>query len=73
MKALFLIQDWNLPSSRVRVLNLLGKLKDHGIEYDVIQYPKRLSHKIDLFKRIRKYDAIFLQKKLISPVESFIL
>ncbi len=73
MKVLFLIQDRNLPSSRVRVINLLSELKDHGIEYDLIPYSSRLSQKIEIFKKIRKYDAIFLQKKLISPIESFIL
>jgi glycosyltransferase involved in cell wall biosynthesis len=62
-----------MPSSRVRVLNLLPELKKHGVTGDVARYPKGLSEKMRLFDRCRGYEAVFLQKKLPSPVESYLL
>ncbi|MDD5434848.1 MAG: glycosyltransferase family 4 protein [Nitrospira sp.] len=68
-KVLFLIQGELLPSSRVRVMNLLPELQKEGIRYDVIKYPKRLSEKIGLIRLSRKYDVVYLQKKLLSPLD----
>ncbi|MGB9712435.1 MAG: glycosyltransferase family 4 protein [Dissulfurimicrobium sp.] len=62
-----------MPSSRVRVLNLLPELKKHGVTGDVIRYPKGLLEKLRLFKMCKGYDTVFLQKKLPSPAESYLL
>lgn len=66
-KVLFLIQGEFLPSSRVRVLNLLPELHKEGIITDVVKYPKRLSEKIRVIRQCKKYDVVYLQKKLLSP------
>ena len=73
MKILFLIQDYEMPSSRVRVLNLLPYLKEKGIEFEVRPYPKGFVEKLKTFWALRRFDAVFLQKKLPSPFESFLL
>lgn len=73
MNVLFLIQDFQMPSSRVRVLNLLPGLRERGINCDVMPYPQGAGNKIGMFKILNKYDAVFLQKKLPSPFESMLL
>lgn len=65
-KILFLIQGERLPSSRVRVINLLPELLKEGIHADVIKYPKKISEKIGIIRRCSKYDVVYLQKKLLS-------
>jgi len=72
-KVLFLIQDHKMPSSRVRVLNLLPELERAGFDLSVLKYPRNFTDKIVAFKTLRKYDIIFLQKKLISPFEIMIV
>ena len=73
IKVLFIIQDERLPSSRVRVLNLLPELKRYGISADVVQYPKSLIEKIRLIKRCHQFDITYLQKKLLSPLDAALL
>ncbi|NOX54788.1 MAG: glycosyltransferase family 4 protein [Planctomycetes bacterium] len=60
----FLIQHPDLPSSRVRVLDLLPELRRHGIAADVFSYPRTIYSKVQLFRQVRKYDVVVLQKKL---------
>ena len=66
IKCLFIIQDFHLPSSRVRVLNLLPELAKYGIEAYATPFPKKLSAQIKLFKHCRKMDIVILQKRLLS-------
>lgn len=66
IKCLFVIQDFHLPSSRVRVLNLLPELAKHGIEANTIPFPKKLSQQIKLFNYCREMDVTILQKRLLS-------
>lgn len=73
MKALFIIQDERMPSSRVRVLNLLPELENEGISAEVIKYPKGTVGKIGLIKRSRQFDITYLQKKLLSPIDVTLL
>lgn len=68
-KVLFLIQDHKMPSSRVRVINLLPELQKAGINPSILKYPKKFSDRITVFKSLKKFDIIFLQKKLLSPFE----
>ncbi|HPP30377.1 MAG TPA: glycosyltransferase [bacterium] len=69
---LFIIRDYENASSRVRVLNLLPELKQRNIEFEVIQY-KNLIDKIRIFMNLKRFDIIFLQRKLPSILESFFL
>jgi len=73
MRVLFLIQDEALPSSRVRVVNLVPQLRRHGIEPTVCLYPRALGDKVRVFRECRKSDVVVLQKKLPSLPETFLL
>jgi len=68
---IFLIQHPKMPSSRVRVLNLLPYLKD--LELKVVPYPQKIWERFKLFKKLKNFDLVFLQKKMPSVFESFIL
>ncbi len=69
----FLIQHPELPSSRVRVLDLISILREHNLDISVETYPVGLPNKIRCFRALRQYDAVVVQKKLPSPGESFLL
>lgn len=69
MQVLFIHQDERMPSSRIRILNLLPEIPKEEIHPSVVVYPKRISEKIRLLKKFRQFDIIYLQKKLLSPVE----
>lgn len=73
MNVLFLIQDANLPSSRIRIQNLVPELEGRGIKCVVRCYPKKLREKIALFKTAASYDAVYLQKKLPTFLEFYLL
>ncbi len=73
MKILFIILDANAASSRVRVLNLLPYFREKGIEFEVRPYPKGFVEKIKTFRALRRFDIVFLQKKMPSPFESLLL
>jgi len=73
MKILFIILSNNAPSSRVRVLNLLPYLREKGIEFEVRPYPKGFVEKFKTFRSLRRFDIVFLQKKMPSPFESLLL
>jgi glycosyltransferase involved in cell wall biosynthesis len=73
VKVLFIIQAHDMPSSRVRVLNLLPELLKKGIHAETCVYPKRLRYKIELFRRLGDFDIVYLQKKLPTPLEGALL
>lgn len=72
-RALFLIQHPDLPSSRVRVLNLLPELQAAGIQTDVQKYPSGLREKLRLLARLHQWPVVVLQKKTPTPFESALL
>ena len=65
---LFLIQGPQLPSSRVRVLNLLHELHAHGLQTQVIRYPNSWRERLGLLPECRRADVVVIQKTLISPI-----
>ncbi|MBI5074841.1 MAG: glycosyltransferase family 4 protein [Nitrospirae bacterium] len=69
MNVLFLCQEMEMPSSRIRVSNLLPEIRKAGICAEAKVYPKGLSDKILLWRDLRKFDIVYLQKKLPSPIE----
>jgi glycosyltransferase involved in cell wall biosynthesis len=73
MKVLFLYQDRNLPSSRIRVFDLLPEIRKEGILAAAEVYPRKLSEKFGLFRRLKGFDVIYLQKKLLSPFDAALL
>ena len=72
-KVLLLFQDHKLPSSRVRVLNLLTELQKNGIDATALPYPPSLCGKIGLLSRLGGFDIVVLQKKLLSFMDFTLL
>jgi glycosyltransferase involved in cell wall biosynthesis len=72
-RIIFLIQGENMPSSRVRVLNLLDKLKEKGYDITCQKYPKGQKNKNTVFTSLRDYDAVFVQKKLPSVFDTIMI
>lgn len=62
MKVLFLVQGWDRPSSKYRVLQYLPFLKKRGVRAKVIAYPRNIAASANLCREIKKYDILFLQK-----------
>jgi len=63
MKALFLIQGWEVAASRYRVLQYIPYLKSHGVETTVSLYPRSLRENAQFFSDLPQYDIVFLQRK----------
>jgi len=72
-KVLFLYKKSKLPSSRIRVLNLLPELLKHEIDASALPWPRSPVKKIGLLFRLSNYDIIVLQKKLLPLVDFMLL
>lgn len=72
-KVVFLCQHEELPSTRIRVFNLLPVLREKGNYVDVFIYPSKLLDKLSFFKKLKHYDVVILQKKLVTFMDAFIL
>jgi len=70
-KVLFLIRSREIPSSRVRVIILLDKLKKKGYDVECQIYPKTIKNKFKLFKSLSAYDIVFIQKKMPSFIDLY--
>lgn len=71
---LFLIQGVTMPSSRVRVLNLLPELRQAGLAPEVQDYPARqFSARLRAFRRCAKFDAVCVQKRLLTLSDAVLL
>ncbi len=66
MKILFLVQGLDVAASRYRVLQYLPYLKEHGIRPTVSPFPVSFLEKVRVFKSVRKYDILFIQRKRFS-------
>jgi glycosyltransferase involved in cell wall biosynthesis len=73
LKVLFLKKKRFLGSSRIRVLNLLPELAKYEIEGTALPWPTQLGKKFALLSRLSSYDVVVLQKKLLHPIEFFLL
>ncbi|MCX7770282.1 MAG: glycosyltransferase family 4 protein [Proteobacteria bacterium] len=69
----FLYQDENLPSSRIRVLNLIPYLRKYGINATTSPFPKSIKEKIKVFFSLKHYDIVLLQKKLVTPFDLYLI
>ena len=63
MKILFLVQGLDVAASRYRVLQYLPYLKEHGVQASVQRFPKGFFAKLKVFKSVRQYDILFIQRK----------
>ena len=66
LRVLFLIQHPDLPSSRVRVMDLLPELRSLGIDATCEPFPRGwpARHTLPVWRRCRAADVVVLQKKL---------
>jgi len=66
-KNIFLIL---LLSAIIYILNLLPDLRNEGINAESVMSPRSILEKMRLLKNISRFDIIYLQKKLFSPIEA---
>ncbi len=62
-KVYFLIQEWDHPASRYRVLQYIPYLKESQIESKVALFPDSFRKWMKLFSEIQDYNTLFVQKK----------
>lgn len=73
MKIAFLVIGLDAPSAHYRVLQYLPFLEKKGCITYVHPIPKSFGEWLKLLRKIRNYDIVFLQKKLLPPyVGSFL-
>jgi hypothetical protein len=73
VRALLIYQDPELPSSRIRILQLAPHLESRGITCELIRWPDRLSDKLRLRASLAQYDVVVLQKKLLTLLDAQLL
>jgi len=62
-KVYFLIQEWDHPASRYRVLQYLSFLRDSEVETKVGLFPDSFLQWMKFFSKIKNYNVLFVQKK----------
>ncbi|KKO19062.1 MAG: hypothetical protein BROFUL_02243 [Candidatus Brocadia fulgida] len=62
-KVYFLIQEWNHPASRYRVLQYVPYLKESHIDAKVSLFPDSFCQWMKLFAELKDYQVLFVQKK----------
>ncbi len=65
-RILFLIQGFEVPSSRYRVLQYLPAVKAAGIDATVTPFPETLSEEQRIYGGAGEYDLVFLHRKRLS-------
>lgn len=73
MKVVFLVNSPNGPSTRYRVLQYFPYFKKMGMKVMYFTIPKSFKERINLFFNLNKYNIVFLQKRLLSAISSYIL
>lgn len=69
MKLLCLTTRLDRPSTRYRLLQYIPYINSSGIETDVVVIPKGFRR----LRGIKRYDGVFIQKKLFSRIEQWYL
>jgi glycosyltransferase involved in cell wall biosynthesis len=67
-RVLFLIRAHDVASSRVRVLDLLPGLREHGLQTRVVGHPASWRARLGLLPACRRTDIVVIQKTLMSPL-----
>lgn len=62
-----------MPSSRIRVLNLLKWLEKKGLKCFTVTFPQKIKQRMSLYRKLRSFDIVYLQKHLLSPIDSLLL
>ena len=69
IKVLFLIQGFEVASSRYRVLQYIPYLEKKDILATVVPFPKTILDKINIYPKISKFDILFLHRKRLPFFE----
>jgi len=67
VKIIFLTHNKLLPSPRYRVMQFLPYLRSRGFECTVEEMPSGILAKRRLFRRLDRFDIVFVQKKTFYP------
>jgi glycosyltransferase involved in cell wall biosynthesis len=70
VKALLVYQDPELPSSRIRILQMAPHLEARGISCELARWPDGIRDKLALRSRARTADVVLLQKKLPAMIDA---
>jgi glycosyltransferase involved in cell wall biosynthesis len=73
MKIAFLTTRFEKPSFRFRVQQFLPYLRANGVVCDCFAIPADPIRRARLFSRMRRYDVVFLQKKMLRWADRFLL
>lgn len=73
MKICFLIQRFDKPSSRYRVLQFLPRLHSVGIETEVLEVSGKWWQRLAILKKAQSFPVVFVQKKLFHLFELKVL
>ena len=73
VKALFVYQDERLPSSRVRVLNLIPELRSMGVDVTALCFPTSVAERFKVMRMLRNFDVVFIQKKLLNLIDAIVV
>lgn len=73
LKLQIILTSESAPSSRVRCSNFLPLLAKHGIAAKKDVYPGSWRQRLALYRRCREADLVLLQKKLLSPLQLWLL
>lgn len=73
MNIAFLVTRIEKPSARYRVFQYIPFLKMEGYISEVFVIPKNSLGRVNLFKKMKHFDIVFLQKKLLNIIELHIL
>ena len=73
LKLLFLSTRAGRPSYRYRVDQMLPHFADAGHHCDVRFFPKNIFSRLLMYRELSNYDIVFIQKRLIAPVELTLL
>ncbi len=67
-----IIEKADLPSSRIRFVQIRPLLENLGAVVDLIEYPRSRRDFMSILRRIRSADLVILQKRLPNPLESLL-
>ena len=73
MKLLVLTNNPDRPSFRQRIEVYLDTLKSHGINCEIIKLTRGRLSRFRLFKRSAEFDAVYLHKKCLNFIDTFLL
>jgi glycosyltransferase involved in cell wall biosynthesis len=73
MKIIFLVNSQNGASTRYRVDQYLPYFRENNWDYQRFVVPENLKERISLFRSLKKFDIVFLQKRLLGWFSTYLL